>query len=150
MINAKLSMDLELYGSINGFKVLDTVEFNMQNTSEFESLYFVVEVENGFPVTTLLELEFVDSLYTHVYTIFPEGEPLMIAGAVGSPPEFRVISPTVKISEVELLRSDLEVLQDARKILVTATLSTEDGQEVKIYADYQIQLRMGAKVGIYY
>ncbi len=74
----------------------------------------------------------------------------MIAGAVGSPPDYRVISPTIKITEVELPKSDLEVLQDARKILVTSTLSTEVGQEVKFYADYEILLRLGAKVGIYY
>lgn len=150
LINAKITMDLELYGSINGFEVLDTVEFNLKNASEFESLYFVAEIENGFPVTILLTLEFVDSLYNPVYTLFPEGESIIVAAGVGSPPDYRVISPTTELTEIDLPKEDLEILEDARQILVTATLSTEEGQEVKIYADYEILLRLGAKVGIYY
>lgn len=74
----------------------------------------------------------------------------MVAGGVGSGPDYRVIYPGIKLTEVELLQEDLETLADARKILVTAILSTEPGQEVKIYSDYEILLKLGAKVGIYY
>lgn len=149
-INTSICMDLKLFGSIDGFQVLDTVEFNLQNANEFESLFFVAEIENYFPVTTLIKLDFVDSLYQVVYTLFPDGEPLTVAAGVGSAPDYRVVSPTTKLTEVELMQDELELLADARKILLTATLSTEEGQEVKFYADYKIVLKLGAKVGIYY
>jgi hypothetical protein len=149
-IKAKMTLDLELFGSVDDFEVIDTVEFNLNNTSEFESLFFVAEVENGFPVTLLLKLDFVDSLYKHVYTLFPEGEQLLVAAGVGSPPDYRVTSPGLSLTEIELPKEDLEILEDARSILLSATLSTEAGQEVKLYSDYEIILRLGAKVGIYY
>ena len=76
--------------------------------------------------------------------------PLMVAAGVGSPPEYRVVSPTITLTEIELPEEDLEELEKATKNIGYSHVSTEEGQEVKIYADYEILLRLGAKVGIYY
>jgi len=149
-ITTKMTLDLELQGAINDLEVIGSIDFDLNNSSEFESLFFVTEVENGFPVSLFLKLDFVDSLDNHVYTLFPEGEQLLVAAGIGNPPDYRVNSPGFALTEIELTQEDLRLLEDARKILYTATLSTNIGQEVKLYSDYKITLRLGAKIGVYY
>ncbi|MCD4697439.1 MAG: hypothetical protein K8S16_14490 [Bacteroidales bacterium] len=147
-INIDLNLELELFGSAMGFKIADTVDFNMSNLDEIESLMFVVDIENGFPINAELQREFVDSSYNVVHNLLPENEMLIIGAGVSSAPEYRVISPSSKITEIQLFKDELNNLESARQILITAVLSTTEGQVVKIYDDYDILLRLGAKVGI--
>ncbi|MCF8379116.1 MAG: hypothetical protein K9H49_06025 [Bacteroidales bacterium] len=147
-IKIDLSLELELFGSAENFKIADTVDFNMNNLDEIESLVFVVSVNNGFPINAEVQLEFVDSVYNVVQTLLQNNEMLMLAAPVSSAPDYKVIFPTNKVTEIEIIGEELKNLQMARKILITAILSTTSGQVVKIYDDYDITLQLGAKIGL--
>jgi hypothetical protein len=72
----------------------------------------------------------------------------MEAATVGAPPNYRVESPSTKITEIVIAGDQIDRIADARKILIEATLSTDNDELVKIYSDYIIDLKLGAKVGI--
>lgn len=150
IIQASIELELKLFGQVNGFLLSDTIDFNLGNLDDVESLVFVVDIENGFPINSEIQLIFVDSIGQEVHRLLPDGELLMIAAAVNSAPDYRVIAPAQKTTEVILTREEIDAVEKARKIIIKATLSTSGDQEVKIYNDYDIALRLGAKVGIKY
>ncbi len=147
-ISASMALELELFGSINGYTIADTIDFNIDNLDNIESLLFAVDIENGFPINAVVQLEFVDSLYQVVHTLLPDGEQLMTAADVSGPPDYRVTNPSSKITEIVLNKEELGQLEEARQILIKAVLTTTENQVVKIYSDYSIGLELGAKVGI--
>ncbi|RLD52128.1 MAG: hypothetical protein DRJ05_17720, partial [Bacteroidetes bacterium] len=149
MISATVNIELDLFGRVNNFKVADTIDFDIGDTDDINSILFVVDVDNGFPLNALLQLEFVDSLYNVVHVLFPYEEQLMVAAPVGSPPEYRVTEPVRKLSQIEINEEAMENVFMARHIIFYATLSTDDG-DVKIYSDYSIDFKLGVKAEISY
>ena len=150
-VRAYVTLNLELFGGVNGFKVADTIEFNLENIDEIKSLEFVVDTENGFPINANVQLYFVDSVYNVLHSLLHADDQLMIAavtGSAGTPNEYKVISPSQKITYIELSEEEIQSLDEAKEIIINATLSTNQGQMVKIYSDYNINLKMGAKVGL--
>ena len=149
-IRASVNLELQLFGQVNNFHLKDTIDFNLGSIEDVESLLFVVDIENGFPINTEIQLTFIDSLNQDVYKLLPDNELLMIAAAVSSAPDYKVISPAHKTTEIVLSREDLDAVEQARKIIIDANLFTTENQQVKIYSDYGIDLKLGAKVGINY
>ena len=147
-IKVDISFELELFGAVNGFKIADTVDFHLGDIEEIKSLLFVVDVANGFPVNAIIQFNFVDSVYNVVHSLLPPEEQLIMAAPVSSPPEYRVLYPAEKITNIVLNDEELRAISEAKEIIINATLSTTNGQLVKIYSDYNIVLKLGAKVCI--
>lgn len=147
-IRTYISLNLELFGSVHGFKVADTVDFEMENIDEIKSLQFVVDIENGFPINTNVQLYFVDSVYNVLHSLLHADDQLMVAAVTGSEPDYKVISPSQKTTYIEVNDEEIKNLAETKEIIINVTLSTNNGQMVKIYNDYYINLKMGAKVGL--
>jgi hypothetical protein len=149
-ITADVSVEMSLFGGINGFNLTDTVDFDLGDVEEITSLLLVVDAQNFYPIEARLQLDFVDSVYQVVHTLLPAGEQLISAAPVGSPPKYRITGPVQKITNVILNEDEIKAVQKASKIIINATLSSTNGQLVKIYNDYKVDLKIGAKVGITY
>lgn len=146
-IHVDLALELNLFGSINDFKITDTVDFEINSLDDIESLFFKVIVENGFPINAAVQLAFTDSINQVIYEMFPDYELLMVAAAISDDPaNYRVESPTTEITEIPIAKEDFEKLEASKNILITAYLSTDE--KVKIFSDYEINLKMGARVGV--
>lgn len=149
-ISVSIDLELQLFGHVNDFTLNDTLDFNIGSLEDVESLVFVVDIENGFPINTEVQLTFVDSIGQEVLQLLPESHLLMVAAATNSAPEYKVISPSRKTTEIILTREEMDAVELARKVIINAVLFTTGDQPVKIYSDYDIGLRLGAKVGIVY
>ena len=147
-ITVDLKIELRMFGAVNEFKVADTVDFDLGNVDEIETLMFATEIQNGFPINADVQLIFVDSVNQVLHTLFKDENRLMTAASVGGPPDFRVLSPSIRTSEISLSPEEVDRITEARKILINATLSTTGDDMVKIYSDYKMKIKMGAKVGI--
>ncbi len=147
MISAFIQVELDLFGAVNNFKVADTLELDLGETEEIKSLLFVVDIENGFPLNTFMQLEFVDSLYNVVHTLFPSDEQIMMAAPVGPAPGYRVAQPVRKLTQFEINEEAMQNVFMAKQIIFYATLSTSD-EFVKIYSDYSLDLKLGVKAEI--
>jgi len=147
-LKADVSLELKLFGSASGFTIADTVDFEMEQLDEAEYLEFAVDVSNGFPINAEIQLYFVDSVYNELHSLLPEDEILMPAAAVGNSPDYKVLAPAEKITYIELDKEEMEIITNAREIIIRATLSTYDNDLVKIYSDYSIELMVGARFGL--
>lgn len=149
-IEAVFGVDIGLFGSVNGFKIIDTVDFSLGSLDDIRDMMIVLDAENGYPLSVSLQLDFVDSVYQVVHSLFSPDENILEAAPVGSSPQYRVTAPTQKLTEVILTREEIEMLKEADKILITGLLSSTNGGLVKIYMDYYIDMKIGVKVGINY
>jgi len=140
------SLELQLFGGISSFEIVDTIDFDPANFENFDALEFMIEVTNGFPINADIQLDFIDGEYNIKHSLMPSSETVIQSGIVGPSPEYRVTDPTVKKTFVLLDREGLDKVQESSQILFTAILSTENSQLVKIYDEYDIGLRLGAKV----
>ena len=147
-ISVELMAEIKLFGSANSFKIVDTLDFELDNIDELDKLAFAVNIENGFPINADIGVAFTDSLYNVKHQLLTGDNRLMTAGQVGSPPEYRVTGPAIKNTEIILTHEQIQKVADSEKILVTAVLSTDQNELVKIYADYLLRLKLGAKIGI--
>jgi hypothetical protein len=149
-IKTSLSMELQLFGSANGFVVRDTVDYDPGDLDGFEYLILGTNIENDFPISAMVQIEFADSLNNILFSLIPENEQLINAATVGGPPDYIVTEPASKILEIPVSKAEIDTLNMADKIFITGRLSTEGNETVKIYSDYQLYIRMGAKLGIKY
>lgn len=149
-VMAEFAVDIGLFGSVSGFKVVDTVDFSIGSVDDINSLLIVLDAENWYPLSAELQLDFVDSIYQVVHTLLTPGDIILEAAPVGDPPEYRVTEPISKLTNVIMTHEDILELKEARKILITGLLSTTDEELVKIYMDYYINMKIGVKVGINY
>jgi hypothetical protein len=150
MVDADFAVEVGLFGSVSGFKVIDTVDFNLGSMDEINSLLLVLDAENGYPLTVSMQLEFVDSIYQVVHTVFPDSENIIEAAPVGPSPEYRVTGFSPKLTQVVLSQDEIEKLKEARQILITAMLFSTNNDLVKVYMDYYVNMKIGVKVGIDY
>lgn len=140
------SMELQLFGGVGAFEIVDTLDFDPASFEGFDAIEFMVEITNSFPINADIQLEFVDENFNVIYALVPENERLIQSGIVGPAPKYKVTSPTVKKTFIPLDRDGMDLIEQSNKILFTSVLSTENSQLVKIYADCNIQLQLGAKV----
>lgn len=140
------SLEFQLFAGISSFEIVDTLDFDPASFDGFDTVEFMVEVTNGFPINAEIQLTFIDENYTPLLDLFPSSENLVEAGNIDPSTDFRVTSPTVKKTFVAIDREGLDSIEQATKIYFTAILSTDNSQLVKIYDSYNIGLELGAKV----
>ncbi|MCB0805837.1 MAG: hypothetical protein KDC05_08570 [Bacteroidales bacterium] len=147
-IRIDMDVELRLFGAVNSFVIADTVDFELESLDEIEQLTLVTLIENGFPINADVQLYFVDSLFQVTHELLTGNERLIVAGQVGGAPDYRVNQSADKLTEIVFAAEDIERISDARKILINATLSTGDGELVKIYSDYELKVKLGARIGL--
>jgi hypothetical protein len=140
------AVEIELFGGISSFEIVDTLDFDPASFDGFDAVEFMIEITNGFPIESYIQLDFVDDDFNLLYSLIPQDERLIPSGIVGPAPKYEVLEPQSRKTFVELNRDGLDLIEQASKIHFRANLSTEDGQYVKIYDDCNIHLQLGAKV----
>jgi hypothetical protein len=146
-----VKLQLDLFGNISEFKIADTIDFSIESVENLNALDLRIEFINGFPITASAQLDFLDDENNHLYSLFPQGEEIIILSAEsGGEPDYKVIQPTQKETIVALDGEAMELVLKATKIIFTSTLSTEPGKLVKIYSDYSMDMALSAKFYVNY
>ncbi len=149
-INIQATVSLDLFGSISSFKIIDTLDFSLGNVENLNAIEFKVDITNGFPINALAQVDFYDSEFNKLYSLFPEDDELILSAETGEAPDYKVITPTDKETIITINGEALDSILKATKIIFASTLSTESNKLVKIYSDYGVDLTMSAKLYINY
>lgn len=144
------SLEMDLFAGISEMRIEDTLDFDPSVFDQVQQLEFMVNVENGFPIQANVQITFVDENFQELGRLFETGMDLIEAGTIGGGPEYKVITAGKKKSFVMMDHEKIEALKNAYRIVFTAVLSTEEGQFVKIYDAYSMDLNLGAKVVLNY
>jgi hypothetical protein len=144
-----LEADLPFELSASDIAFGDTIEFNAA-----EVLNGIVEAKmrfrntNGFPFDMDLELIFLDNMAAEVHRI---SAPLVLSGQVDA--TGRVTNPTTSLTEVLLARAAMPEILKAEQLVFRLRMSTSllpsgDRQVVKIYTDYDLQMKLGLEATV--
>lgn len=141
-VNCKIEMDLA--GAISGFDLQDTIDFSFDNLQRVGELLFRTTIINGFPLNVKFQAIFTDENYNVVDSLISDPDEWIFAGAdVGGPPDYKVTNPNTKVTDIIVGDDRLNNLEKAKKVLIRAGLQTTNGQMIKIYSDYFVQIKMG-------
>jgi len=151
-INVDLEFILPLWFRANNIALQDTIDMDLSDISEetdmIDKINIVLKVINGLPVAIDFQLYFLDESYQPVDTLFnPGSQPVIAAGQLDS--EYKVSSPTQKVSVVEYLQQDIENLEDVRYAYIKAGLKTaefDNDISVKFFDYYNVDFNLSIDV----
>jgi hypothetical protein len=142
--NLKLNMQVELLleGTANNFGGYDDVD-----TTKIEAVEFKLVTENGAPITTDLQLFFLDENDNRIDSLFKEGpQPVLRAAPIGAGGISSGATRTENFIPMTTARFD-RIRRSKRAFLQTYFTTAENGTvPVKLLATDQMLIKMGIKV----
>ena len=152
--SVEVEVQLPLYGTANVVSMGDTIPFvldlNDPSGSELvvTEAIFMVNTYNDFPLDVEMQLLFMDSSQVVIDSLFTNGQSFVLKGApIGPAPALRTSTPSHTVTEVFVDRERLNNLGKAKEMIIRGRLTTNnDGFDlVKVYQDYEIELKLGVK-----
>lgn len=143
-------VELPFFGSISDFILSDTLNFTFTDIDYLEELSFIMVTLNRFPLNVGLQVWFTDEQFTRLDSlIYGDNYTMIQAAPVGGPPDYRIIedpppSPFIYHPQA-LTRQRLDRLGSCRKMIIYGELNTTNSGLVKIYGDYNLDVRLGAR-----
>ena len=152
-ISVDVTMELPLYGRAMEFELRDTSDIdtaNNPNIDQVKSVQLNVITDNEFPVDANLQLYFADSNGVAFDSVFSTGRQLLKSAPVGAAPDYRTTGKSHNITKVPLNEHQIDSYIKAKKLLISAEISTFDQgtKVVKIYSDYSLYVEVSAKVEV--
>ncbi|OFX76498.1 MAG: hypothetical protein A2X12_02950 [Bacteroidetes bacterium GWE2_29_8] len=142
-----VAVKLPLYGRIHNFTLQDTLNFKFDKIEKIEAVKFKINIENGFPVETFMQVYFVDENYNLLDSIFAGGFTKAIKSAITDPATERVTSSVKSVIEANMTKDRLQNIYKVKYIFAKAVLNTEDNatKDVKFYSDYFLDVKIGVQ-----
>src|SRR3569832_1646182 len=141
-----MEVQLPLWGTAKDFVLIDTAEFKFEENlaTEIESATIRTYNSNGFPIDIALQVYFADSLYKPIDSLVIPYQ-LILKSAIVNPITGKVVSPTEKVYDALLTQERARKLKTAKYLLIKANATTTSGgnTNVKIYANYKIDVKLG-------
>ncbi len=151
-LKTDMEVELPLWGTATNFVLQDTIPFEFSNTipNEVESALVRTFNSNGFPFDVDLQIYFVDSLYTKLDSLVSPNQLILKSGIVNTATG-KVTSPTSTIFDATLTKTRLENMKPSKFLLIKAIANTTNGgtTNVKIYSDYNIDVKLGLQVQVH-
>lgn len=148
-ITLDVDLEFQVFGSIASFTVEDTVKLDFnENPQEIEYLMMRMNVTNGFPIDAIAQVYFADVNYQILDSLITGDSNILPGATVGGHPDYKVITPANKITDVMIDKPRLNHIIDSEYLIFRTTLSTSNQQLVKIYEDYNIIFKLGTITGL--
>lgn len=141
-----LSVIMPLYGTAKDFQLQDTLNFQFNDIENVETLLLRTSITNGFPIELGMQVYFTDENFTVLDSMINSVQPVVMTAAPVDPTTGRVTVSTQKTTDILLDQTKVPHLVNAKKILIKSTLATlnQGTTNVKIYADYKLDVHIGA------
>lgn len=135
---------LELFGLLDNFILQDTLVFDIEVPDELESAEFKVRTVNGFPLEVNFQAFFMNAAYQVMDSLITDQVPLIEAAPVGPAPELKVTQPVEATFEIPVSIEKLKHISQAEYMIIKGVVSTTDKDNVSIYSDYSLNVRLSA------
>jgi hypothetical protein len=146
---ADLDVKLPLFGRFDHLTLQDTFDFSLNQQQEIEMVEFKTKIANGLPLMARMQVYFVDSLYNKLDSL-TGADNILIEEAPVDPNTFLPYPGMYGMKDTSffLNQSRMEVISNARKIIVRSVMNSyDDGKtNVKIKAAQLLKLDFSALV----
>ncbi|MBE0664068.1 MAG: hypothetical protein IH597_16550 [Bacteroidales bacterium] len=135
---------IELFGLLENFILQDTLDFNVDIPDEVESAEFKIKALNGFPLELDFQAYFMSANYQVLDSLITDQVPLLKAAPVGPEPEYRVTDPIETTFVIPVPKEKMSSIAASEFIIIKGVVSSTNNDNVKIYSDYTLDIRMSA------
>ena len=144
VVNADLELPLE--GIAKDFTVTDTIPADIEGVEEISEMGIRIRIRNGFPLDVYTQIYMVDSLYNVLDSLLPTTDAFMASAPVGN--NGKAITFTEKTTDVSLSSEKIKKLSSTANFIIKGRATTFDNgtKNVKIYADYKLDIKAGITV----
>lgn len=108
---------------------------------------FKILTNNFYPIDADVQVYLLDSLNNVIDSIIPADQRIAASGVVGPGPDYRVLTPSSKMTTNKFTGARKDALVNVRKALIKAVLNTTDhgSSIVKIYSYEYVNVRVSAQ-----
>ncbi len=145
--NAQVEVELPVYGTASGFEARDTFEIDM-DMEDATHAEFKIVAENEIPLDVGVQLYFANDDNVIIDSLLAADEILMAAAPVDADGKSTMAAEKITFSLFDEARFD--GVRSATKLFMNARFSTlnNGAQSVKVFADNEVRIRVGMKLGI--
>jgi hypothetical protein len=143
-------VELPFHGKAKDFTLIDTVDLDLGDSTYFKYVdwfMFKILTNNFYPIDADVQVYLLDSLNNVIDSIIPADQRIVNSGVVGPGPDYRVLTPSAKMTTNKFEGSRKDALVNVRKALIKAVLNTTDhgSSIVKIYSYEYVNVRVSAQ-----
>lgn len=149
-VRVKLNLTLPMEGAIGNFAFRDTFEYNFNSIDKVERFTFRVNIDNGFPVETKLQVYFLTNQDLIVDSLIKNPADQVIIPACPIDVNGRAIGSVNKLSDFEFKEELLKNFSKINRIIIEARANStgansNPARDIKIYSDYKMKVRFGVR-----
>ena len=145
----KMDVEMPLDIGMQNIIMQDTIEFSFgEDSTLLEELTIGTIIDNGFPIAINIQFNFIDEEGNVLASLFDGGLDIA-AGTVDAAGKISSSIMSTNVSNTD--QNTIKKLLKASNIVYKVTLNTDNfasGQTVKLYSDYSIGIKMGARFKI--
>ena len=144
-----LDLTVPVYGKIEGFEITDTIPLDSSISTILENVESATlrsNVTNGFPLEASVKFYITDENFLPLDTLkSANGDSILISAASVDVNTGNVVSDGVRQSDLVADADAIAHLQNAgNHIIISVVMDTgNDGANVKIYSDYEMDIKIG-------
>jgi len=148
--NSQLKIDADLELPLEGyaydFEIRDTMPFNFsENADMVDYVLFRINATNGFPISFVSQVQFLDQNHMPIFNIFSAEETILAAAPVNS--NGVVTNAVKKITDIQLDQNKIGLLPNAKyAVIIGKAATTQPNTVVKIMDSYKLLLKLGIQV----
>lgn len=146
-IFSKINIDVPLIASIKNLVLSDTSDFEIETTEVpvgFTEGTLSILVDNGFPLDINIELYFINDFGVVLHHL--SSDEVVLSAAVDGATQIVTESTKSKL-DFEFDKTDLENLLNSTNMVVSGTFDSSEGQVVKLYDYYSLDVQFVADFG---
>ena len=140
-----LMADLPLEIQSQGFEINDTLDLNMDNVNQVDSVTLIATITNGIPLDFRFEIAFIDTFSGTQY-----GNPISTPPISGAKTDDHgnYLQPTITKTEIELTPDKINDLNQSNGIALKIRLASpnQGSTPARIYSDSEFRVSLGVKV----
>jgi hypothetical protein len=155
-VDVTLDLTIPVYGTVTDFNISDTIEIDSSITQIFKLVKRAslrTNVDNGLPLEGMVKFYIADESYVVLDSLeCSDGNNVLIDAAVVDAGSGEVITNGIRQADLVADEDDVNLLKIAgNHLILSATLSTANsGNDVKIYSDYSIEIKMGILAKVFF
>ena len=132
--------------NVANISLKDTIILNELdvNYRKIKNLTLFMNINNGFPLDTKLDLLLRDSISNVTFDTLEVAN--FSSGLVNE--EGYLIESISTANNIHLNDSQIESFLNSNQIVLDVTLNTEESQSIKLYSDYEFVVNMGIELKI--
>ncbi len=141
---AGLKLTVPLKFGLDNLTLVHNADNDLFTGTEIDNIKegkLIVQAKNGFPISGIVEIEFLDSDGNVIDSLFYGNKNEMAAAEVDA-----ISGKSIGFAESELQatisKARLAAIKNAPKIRLTATFNTKDALRYQLYSDYLIDLKV--------